>query len=143
VNRRCQLPTRPLVHKFFSSPTSMSTCTDSVARYEFYLQRRDTLLLVEVFSHSALIRSSRPTLSPAQQLAFLQHLVAEGFIPDESTILPLGPSSPDFVIQWLVDSSWVQVPPCVLRCSRRWVAGFWVLSLLGLAGLVAFVLQSS
>ena len=100
------------------SPTMNSTRTQPV-RYEFCFPERDTLVQVEVAGEGVTVRDTRDTFSELRRISFVRELAAEGFIGDNYRwFSQVGPES-YLGVNWLVDYSWLVIPPQALATARR------------------------
>lgn len=101
--------------------------------FEFYFSDLDNIILVERLDEENIrIRFTKNNLSAKRRTAFVQHLAAEGFIPDQFQWYS-GSEFGTLGVQWVRDCSWVKLPEKVIRRSNRFmkllIAGaclFWI-----------------
>jgi len=90
-------------------------------QFEFYFPNLDTLLLVEHGSDDqVIIRATRDTFSQRRKTLFVKQLASEGFIPDSYQWF-CGFSETDEQIKWIVDCSWLEISPRLIRRTNRFM----------------------
>jgi hypothetical protein len=116
----------------------MNTAAQTCTRFEFSFPKTDTLLLVEVHENTVLVRATEPSFGPAQKTAFIQHLIAEGFIPahirNEVSPEPLAGG-----VQWAIDDRWLDLSETLAAKTRRVMASVLCGSGLLWVGFVTFL----
>jgi hypothetical protein len=96
----------------------MNTAAQTCSHFEFSFPRKDTLLLVEIHETTVLVRATQPTFNPAEKTAFVQHLIAEGFVPSHFR----NEISPDVLaggVQWVIDNGWLDHSETLAAKTRR------------------------
>ncbi|HTQ30367.1 MAG TPA: hypothetical protein VMI53_04080 [Opitutaceae bacterium] len=107
--------------------------------YEFYFPDLDTLVQVEEAGGEVIIRATRDTFSERRKCYFIRELAAEGFIPDSYEWFSLAYPESFRGVRWLVDFSWVKLPPAILtRARNSMIRMFYGAALIWLILIVAF-----
>jgi hypothetical protein len=82
--------------------------------FQFSFPKLDTLILVEELPSEVVIRATRNTFGEPRKIAFIRHLVDEGFIGDDyrwrAGGLPPG-------VRWVIDHQWLAATAA--RGNRR------------------------
>lgn len=85
--------------------------------YEFYYNCPENLIRVEVMEDSVLIRATKDNFSEIRKDLFIKWLAKEGFISDSFQFTNV--NNVYGGVQWIVDSSWVEVPREAVAISNR------------------------
>ncbi len=108
--------------------------------YEFTIARPDNMVLVEVWEEKVVVRAAADSISDARKAVFIQHLAAEGFIPDRYQWYSGSESSGYSGVHWLIDRSWLSNTPARMRRKAApWIAGMFAVTgalLLVMMGLI-------
>ncbi len=87
---------------------------------EFYNRFPENFLLVENHEDGrVVIRAVLDNYSERRKCLFIHELASEGFIPDEYQFMSNVEEDGFLGVQWVVDSSWLVVPPEVIATSHR------------------------
>ncbi|HZP60061.1 MAG TPA: hypothetical protein VFB27_07015 [Opitutaceae bacterium] len=97
----------------------MQSFSTETRRFEFYFPDLDTLVLVEESDGEVVIRASRDTFSEKRKRYFIRELAAEGFIPDSYEWFSLAQPGGFHGVRWLIDFSWVKLPPAIITRARN------------------------
>jgi len=111
----------------------MATGVFQPRQTEFYHAFPDNLILVENQEDGVLIRAARDNFSERRKALLIRELAAEGFIPDQYQFFTDTDGCSFFGVRWIIDTSWIGVPPEVIRTSHRRT---WILFLCALALLI-------
>ena len=95
-----------------------STQTQPV-RYEFCFPEKDTLVLVEVAEEGVTVRATRDTFPDQRKASFVRELSSEGFIGDNYGWFSSTGTESYLGVNWLIDYSWLVIPPRALATARR------------------------
>jgi len=98
----------------------VSPVTHIGQQYQFYLAEIDVHVLVENHCDGVIVRASC-NVSERRKAKFIRHLAAEGHIPDHYQWCAETASSPSSHVQWIVDSSWLGIPPELTRRTTRFM----------------------
>lgn len=89
---------------------------------EFYNRSPENFILVENYEDgSVVIRAALDNYSERRKSLFIRELAAEGFIPDEYQFMTNAGENGFVGAQWVIDSSWLVVPPQVISTAHRCV----------------------
>ena len=116
----------------------MNTAAQTCTKFEFSFPKTDTLVLVEIHENAVVVRATEPSFNPAQKTAFIQHLMAEGFIPAHIR----NEISPEPVVggvHWVIDNAWLDLSETLAAKTRRVMARVLCGSGLLWVGFVAFL----
>jgi hypothetical protein len=87
---------------------------------EFYHRFPENFLLVENREDGGVvIRAVFNNYSERRKTMFIHELAAEGFIPDEFQFMTNVEEDGFLGVRWVIDSSWLVVPPEVTATSQR------------------------
>jgi hypothetical protein len=87
--------------------------------FEFCFAQLDTLVRVEEWKETVVIRASRASFSEKRKESFIRELVSEGFIADEYRWTGLSAIDSPRGVRWLVDTSWLMPDPAQVAGTRR------------------------
>lgn len=87
--------------------------------YEFCFPDLDTLVQVEESDGEVVIRATRNTFTEQRKCYFIRELAAEGFIPDYYQWFSLAQPGSFHGVRWVVDFSWIKLPPAILTQARN------------------------
>ena len=89
---------------------------------EFYNRSPENFLLVENHEDgSVVIRAALDNYSERRKSLFIHELASEGFIPDEYQFMTNVEEDGSLGARWVIDSSWLVVPPEVNSTAHRCV----------------------
>jgi hypothetical protein len=98
----------------------MATTLFQPPQTEFYNRFPENFLLVENREDgSVLIRAAINNYSERRKALFIHELASEGFIPDEYQFRTNCEDDSYFGARWIIDSSWLIIPPEVVAMSHR------------------------
>ncbi|HSI14968.1 MAG TPA: hypothetical protein VK961_23145 [Chthoniobacter sp.] len=87
---------------------------------EFYSRFPENFILVENYDDGrVVVRAALDNYSECRKCFFIHELASEGFIPDQYQFMSNVEQDGFLGVRWVVDSSWLVVPPKVLATSHR------------------------
>jgi hypothetical protein len=112
-------------------------------RYQFYFSEIDVHVLVENDSEGVVVRASSRNVSERRKAFFIRYLAVEGHIPDQYQWFAGTPSDRFSHVRWIVDVSWLTIPPAVTRRTTRFMRRLFIGASLGwLASVILIFLQT-
>jgi hypothetical protein len=98
----------------------MATKLFQPSRTEFYHRFPENFLLVENREDGGVVvRAAINNYSERRKALFIHELASEGFIPDEYQFMTNCDGPGFFGVRWVIDGSWLVVPPEVTAISHR------------------------
>ena len=86
----------------------------------FHRRFPENYLLVENHDDDrVVIRAALDNYTERRKAFFIHELAAEGFIPDEYQFMTNTDDDNFFGVRWVIDGSWLVVPPEVIATSHR------------------------
>jgi len=93
-------------------------------KYQFYFSQLDVHVLVENHPGNVVVRALSRNFSERRKAFFIRHLAAEGYIPIQYQWFADCDRNGFSGLRWIVDYSWLAIPPELTRRTARYMRGF-------------------